>query len=104
MSKTYQEQFDSAMKCETEAEAKKWMAAEIVYHMNMTGNGHEEARRIILVNLGYMAGYYSHETAQKINRLFGAVHPIFGSADYHKTVSSEEAVEAGVKYANQKGR
>ena len=38
----------------------------------------EEAKKIILQNLGYMAGYYDQESATKILALLGAAHPIFG--------------------------
>ena len=101
MSQTYQEQFDSAMKCETVEEARKWLNSEIVYAMNMYGQTHEKAKSVILTNLDYMAGYCNHETAQKVQRLFGAIHPIFGSADYHKTVSPKEAIELGIKVAEK---
>ena len=96
MSKTYGEQFDSAMKCQTVGKAKKWLDSEIRYAVNMYGQTPEEAKRVILTNLAYMAGYYDHETAQKVNRLFG---PIFGGADYHETVTPEQAFDAGVKAA-----
>lgn len=99
---TYREQFDSAMKCETPEEAQKWLDAEIVHYGRDFDHTPEHAKGVILCNLGYMAGYFDHETAQKIHRLFGAVHPIFGSADYHQTVTPEQAVAAGKKFAEDR--
>ena len=47
-------------------------------------------------NIGYVSGYYDSETMARIQRLFKAPHPIFGT----KTeVSPSEALEAGMKKA-----
>ena len=99
MSKTYGEQFTEALACKTKEEASAYLEEEILCTMNMSGRTHDEAKEMVLSNLGYMAGYYDHETAQKINRLFGAVHPVFGSAHYHKTL--EEAFEAGIRHGKK---
>lgn len=95
MSKTYREQFDAAMRCKTKEEAAAWLAAEINRYQLEFGKDGEEAEHVIKSNLGYMAGYCDHEAAQKVQRLFGAVHPIFGTADYHQTMTPEEAFETG---------
>lgn len=95
MSKTYREQFDEAMRCKTKEEADAWLNSEIKRYQSEHGKDGEEAEYVIKSNLGYMAGYCNHEAAQKVQRLFGAVHPVFGTADYHKTVTPEEAFEAG---------
>ena len=39
----------------------------------------EEIETIVRDSLGYAAGYCTPETRQRVQRLFGAVHPIFGS-------------------------
>lgn len=92
---TYREMFDSAMKCETPEKAADWLAFESGRHAGRFSTTREEAEKVLRGNLGYMAGYYDHETARKVQRLFGAVHPIFGSADYHQTVSPEQAFKMG---------
>ena len=82
MARTFGEFFNSALECKTEEEAGAWMEAEIVHNMSKEGGTHEEAVSKIRHNLGYMAGYYDRETAEKVLRLFGAGHPVFG-VDYH---------------------
>ena len=92
---TYKQQFEAAMKCETLEEAKHWLTEEILRYGCEYGQSVDEAKVVILANLGYMAGYYDHETAQKVHKLFGAVHPVFGCADYHNQVTPEQAFAAG---------
>lgn len=101
MSKTYGEQFKDALKCTTKEEAMAWLdkeVAEICADPEVTKTP-DEMRKIVLSNLGYMAGYYDRETAQKIYDLFGAVHPVFGAPGYHDTVTPAQAFEAGRKHA-----
>ena len=94
---TYGEQFTAALACTTPAEAEAWIEKEVEHYVQFHGKSVAEAVQIIKSNIGYMAGYYDHETAQKIHRLFHAVHPIFGTADYHETVSPKEAFDLGRK-------
>jgi len=76
---TYREQFDSAMQCETKEQADAWLEAEVLTYKQDHGVESAEALRTIRINLGYMAGYYDQATADKVLRLFGAAHPIFGA-------------------------
>lgn len=76
--KTYRQQFDEALACETKEQAGKWFAEEVRRYETDFGKSAEEARSIIRANLGYMAGYYDHATAKKVDELFGAGHPVFG--------------------------
>ena len=39
----------------------------------------ENAEKLARYNLGYYAGYYDQETQKRVERLFNAKHPIFGS-------------------------
>lgn len=98
---TYGEQFDSAMECKTIEEAQAWLAREIGRYKTEHGVEPDEARKTIMINLGYMAGYYDSSYARKVKELFGAVHPIFGSADYNETVSPEAAFNAGVELSKK---
>lgn len=43
--------------------------------------------------MGYYAGYYDAETRERVERLFGAVHPIFGSVRN----TPEEILKAGIE-------
>lgn len=93
---TYGKQMDSAMKCETPEEAEFWMEREVAHYVEKHSKSPTEAMHIIKSNLGYMAGYYDDATAEKIHRLFYAVHPIFGSSTYHTDQSPEDAVAIGL--------
>ena len=92
---TYKQQFEAALKCETPDEASAWLTEEVLQYGREYGQSVDEAKGVILANLGYIAGYYDHETAQKVHRLFCAVHPIFGCADYHNRITSEQASQQG---------
>lgn len=96
---TYREQFDSAMQCQTVEKANDWMNKEIDRYKTEFGTKAEEAHKIILSNLGYMAGYYDRQTSQKVHDLFGANHPIFGGPSFWNAVTPKEAIEAGMKAA-----
>jgi len=61
------------------------------------GQDETEARRIQLVNIGYYAGYYDFGTRQRMQALFGAVHPVFGET----LPTSEEAFQAGLDYGKK---
>lgn len=95
MSKTYGEQMKGALACETPEEAAVWLEAEIKIYVDEHDKTPEEAKEIILHNLGYMAGYYSKETSMKIKRLFQADHPIFGGPEYWDNLKPVEAFELG---------
>lgn len=95
MDKTYAQQFKEALKCKNKKEAESWLEKEIKRYGLEFKRDEKDAREIILYNLGYMAGYYDHDTAMKIHELFGVDHPIFKSHDYHKTLTPQEAFDAG---------
>jgi len=44
---------------------------------------------------GYYAGYYDHETRERVERLFNCTHPIFGDAATHQP-TAEESLNAGL--------
>ena len=79
---TVREMMDGALACKTEADADAWMATEIERRTREYGQSPATAEAILRENLGYCAGYYDHEAAEKVRLLFGATHPIFGS-NYH---------------------
>ena len=97
---TYGEQFDSAMKCTTKEEASEWLATEIARCVREHSQTPEEARRVILVNLGYMAGYYDRSFSAKVRDLFGALHPVFGDLAANPP-TAEQAFEAGKQWATK---
>ena len=96
MSNTYGQQFDEALSCTTREEAEAWIQSEIVRYETEFHVPAEEARKTILTNIGYMAGYYSADTAKKIHSLFDAAHPILGKTwEKEPAALAVEALEAG---------
>jgi hypothetical protein len=75
-------------------EAEKYFEAYVAWLMKRWNIAREEAEANARSNLGYFAGYYDRETMERVARLFGAEHPIFGGA---KAVSAEEAFQLGLE-------
>jgi len=98
--KTYGEQFDEALACKDSVEAGAWLEQEISRYKIEFDIVQEKARETIMANLGYMAGYYDHVTADRIYELFGAVHPIFGRS----FPIAEEALETGYQAGRTEGQ
>jgi hypothetical protein len=96
--KTYEEMFAQATACKTKGEAEKFLENEIAIIMRMKPTlVHEQARQIVLSNIGYMTGYGDRTEAKRLLELFGARHPIFGAIeDWPKT--PEETIELGLKF------
>lgn len=57
-------------------------------------NPEMDGRNVARQNLGYMAGYYDQETAQKVYEFFTCAHPIFGT----EFPTPEEAFEKGKEW------
>ena len=79
----------------TRKEAQAYMEALVGHSIRVHGQTEKEARRLQRSNIGYYSGYYSAATMVRAQRLFSAVHPIFGSA----IPSPQEAYDAGKKLA-----
>lgn len=80
----------------TKEEAAALLAAQ-VDELKSIGLDEDEARRRILHNIGYFAGYYSAEIQDKAYDLFETEHPIFGRS--HPT--PEEALRLGLEYGQR---
>jgi hypothetical protein len=57
----------------------------------------EEANRRVLANIGYFAGYYGYDTADKAYDLFGTKHPIWGRE--HPTPA--QILQMGIEYGQR---
>jgi hypothetical protein len=75
---------------ENAAALVKEQAEEMV---QVLGYDEAEARKIMLTNIGYFAGYYPPEVADRVYEMFGTEHPVFGRA--HPT--PEEAFAMGMR-------
>lgn len=60
----------------------------------------KEGRRIALSNIGYYSGYHDRETRERVERLFGAVHPLLGPAS--RNLTPEQIFQIGVEWAKGK--
>jgi hypothetical protein len=96
---TYGQQMDEALACKTKEEATAWLEKEIAGHVGEYQQSPEDARKVILSNIGYMTGYYGQDVADRMFDLFGAVHPIFGL----KQPGPEKAFEMGLKLGRRTG-
>lgn len=62
------------------------------------GIGHLRADILTRENLAYFAGYYSHETRARVERLFRCAHPFFGAIAEKGPPTPEQALEMGRQY------
>jgi len=93
---TIGELYMPAMELETREEADAYFE-KLVERCIRGGKTREEAEKIERSNLGYFAGYYSHETRQRVERLFSCAHPVFGSIDDNGPPTATEAFRAGLE-------
>lgn len=92
---TNQELYGPGMVVEDQAAADQYFA-DLVEKLAASGHVRkDDAEHLARVNLGYYAGYHSHETRQRVERLFGAVHPILGVAG-DTPPSAEVCIQAGL--------
>ncbi len=70
---------------------------ELVNHQLSVNEGltREEAERIERNNLGYFAGYCSHEVRAQVERLFRCAHPFFGAIAENGPPAPMEAFRLG---------
>ena len=80
----------------TKEEADRIAAAQIAEIVSL-GTDQEEATRRFKSNLGYFAGYYSPEIADKVFDLFETEHPIFGRS----YPTPEEALKLGIEWGKR---
>lgn len=78
--------------------------ARCVEHTMRFGKSAEEAAKIERINLGYYAGYYSHETRARVETLFRCAHPIFGSIAENGPPTPDAALAAGIKLAQHSAK
>lgn len=96
---TIGEKYDPAMKITDQAEADAYFARCVEHTMRVRPCGRVMAESIERQNLGYYAGYGSHETRQRVERLFKCSHPIFGAVDKVGAPTPDECLQAGSDWA-----
>lgn len=96
--KTIAQSYGPAMEIETQEEADRYFEELVDYHVaHVLGRSRADAAAIEKSNLGYYAGYCSHETRERVERLFKCSHPIFGSIAKNGAPTPESAFAAGMK-------
>lgn len=102
---TVGDKYGPAMVITEQTEANEYFEACVEHTMRVCSevmradDPRAEAERIERINLGYYAGYYGTETRVRVEILFGAKHPIFGSSIDNEPVSAEKAFELGKQWA-----
>jgi hypothetical protein len=57
----------------------------------------DEMERIVHSNLGYWAGYHDKGTIEKVHKVYGSSHPIFGNS----TPTPSEAFNMGLEFGRK---
>jgi hypothetical protein len=103
---TIGELYRPAMEITDQAEATAYFAELVAYHHARWKNEADyDPRKVEGVqkrNLGYFAGYYSHEVRERVERLFNCAHPVFGSIAKEGAPTTKQAFKLGKKLAKQK--
>ena len=55
----------------------------------------EEAGKIVKENIAYYAGYYGNDVRERVEKLYGCTHPVFGSYAKYGAQPTEMALEMG---------
>jgi hypothetical protein len=93
---TLGEKYGPAMEITEQAKADAYFDECVQHMMTRRGCDREEAEKIERSNIGYYAGYYSHETRERVERLFLCAHPIFGSIEENGAPTTDQAFAAGL--------
>ena len=98
---TYGDGLRPAMELRTKTKALEYFEALVQRDMKHFGKTRAEAERGQRSNLAYFAVYYDHETRVRVERLFGGIHPIFGSAASLGEPTPDKAFRLGKKRARK---
>lgn len=94
------ELLDRAMRVETQAEADACFEELVVERMKEVVD-REEAEAAVRSGLGYYAGYFSHETRLRVERLFRCEHPFLGRAADGR-LTPDEIFRRGMEVASKR--
>lgn len=93
----------NAMAITDQLEADEFLLDYVVHVFQTNPNmSLEECKRVCKDNLGYYAGYYSFEVGERVEKLFGAIHPVLGTVEERKKLTADEIMQKGIEYAKQK--
>ena len=66
-----------------------------ILDLNESVTNYEDALNLAKSNLGYFAGYYDRKTYDRINKAYGAIHPVFKTNPFD--IAPEEAYRIGLE-------
>lgn len=93
-----------AMAIADPAEAKAYFSELVEWHIAKWNEPREKAISTQKTNLGYFAGYYSHEDRARVERLFECAHPIFGAIAENGEPTAEQAFAMGAALAGTEAK
>lgn len=96
----YGEALDPIFKIFDKEDALQYKKAYINFTKKFTKDI-KEAEKVVNANIGYYAGYGSHEDRKRIEELFECSHPVFGSIKENGVPTAKQAFEAGKKLASE---
>lgn len=88
---------EDAMRVQTKEEARAILEDYVAEILKARRTTRRIARKIAKRNIGYFAGYTDAETAERVWRLFGTRHPVFG----RRWPSPRRAFELGIKWGRR---
>lgn len=99
---TIHDKYSPAMEITDQAEADAYFEQCVEHHLRCAAQEglditREKAEDIERSNLGYHAGYYSHETRERVERLFRCAHPVFGKIAENGAPDPEEVLKKGIE-------
>lgn len=97
---TINEKYDKAMYICNQMDADEYLDLLCRYSVLKDGLLYEQAQARHKTNLGYYAGYFDSDTRERVERLFKCAHPIFGKIVEKGPPTMEQALQAGIDYAN----
>ena len=89
--------YGPAMNIQSEAEATQYLVDLTHWTVRHFGGDYKTAWDKHLESIGYFAGYFDEATQARVEKVFKAKHPIFGSVKY--PFSGEAAFKAGQAFA-----
>lgn len=78
---TYAETYGVAMETTDPEEAKQLFDELVAYSVAKGEVDIEKTAERLKSSLGYYAGYYGRDVQERVEKLYGGIHPIFGSTN-----------------------
>ena len=93
------EMIKAALEAGTKERANQLVTEQVGEMMLVLGYTPEDARRRVLMNIGYYTAYLDYATGDKVLELFDTEHPVFGKG--HPNPIAEEAYRKGLEFAER---